>query len=199
MCPMPTTPRAYVAAIAACLVMAVLPDAADARGGGHAGMGNHMGMSASHALGAAHADAPRGGAGGKQTAPQPPSQSQTAAAAAAAAAATQNTSIPTTALPPSAIATPAPQTTAVAPLSPPPAQTIEFERRPGADRSHGFGGGFEREPQRIGAQCTGRRRRHPASLHGLLGPRHAYEQGRMARGLHAHAEPAGPAHARALS
>ena len=103
--------------------MALLPDAADARGGGHAGMGNHMGLSASHAL------APRMpmplAAAGKQSASQPPSQSQTEAAAAAAAAATQNTFIPTTALPPSAIATPAPQTTAVAPLSPPPAQTIE--------------------------------------------------------------------------
>jgi hypothetical protein len=66
--------------------------------------------------------------GGKQTGPQPPSQSQTAAAAAAAA--TQNTSIPTAALPPSAIATPAPQTPAVAPLSPPPAQTIESSGGP---------------------------------------------------------------------
>jgi hypothetical protein len=120
-----TTPRAYVAAMAACLVITILPGAADARGGAHGVMGSRMGIATSHT------SAPRmlmpltTAPGGKQTGPQPPSQ-----AAAAAAAATQSTSIPTTAPPPSVVAAPAAQAPTIAPLSPSPAQTIESSGGP---------------------------------------------------------------------
>jgi len=114
--------------MAASLVIISLPGAADARGGGgHGGMAGHMGMATSQTL-TSRAMMPLATApGGKQAAPQSPSQSQTAAAAAAAVAAAgpQSMTIPTTPLPPSAIRTPAPQESAIAPLSPSPAQIID--------------------------------------------------------------------------
>lgn len=115
----------YLAAIAANLAITALPHTAYARGGGHGGMVGRMGTAPSHAL-MPQALAPHTTASGaKQTGPQPPSQSQAAAAAASAAATTQSTPIPTSSLPPSAIAAPAPQAPAIAPLSAGPGQIID--------------------------------------------------------------------------
>ena len=114
-----------LAAAAATLTIPALPQAADARGGSHSGTVGRMRMASphvpmSHAL-ALHAAQ---SSSGKQAGPQPPSQSQ-AAAAAAAAATTQSAPIPTSSLPPSAIAAPATQAPAIAPLSAGPNQIID--------------------------------------------------------------------------
>jgi hypothetical protein len=115
----------YLMAVAASLAITALPHIAEARDGGHGGMAGRMGTAPSHVLMpyalTPHAAAP----GGKQTSPRPPSQSQAAAAAAAAAASTQSTPIPTSSLPPSAIAAPATQVPAIAPLSASPGQIID--------------------------------------------------------------------------
>lgn len=66
---------------------------------------------------------------GKQASPQPPSQSQAAAAAAAAATA-QSAPIAVSPLPPSAIAAPATQAPAIAPLSAGPGQITESSGGP---------------------------------------------------------------------
>lgn len=118
-----------LAAAAASIVIPALPHAADARGGGHSGMIGRMGVASPHLQHMPHATAPQAAqsGGGKQASPQPPSQSQAAAAAAAASATatTQSTPIPTSSLPPSAIAAPATQAPAIAPLSAGPGQIID--------------------------------------------------------------------------
>jgi hypothetical protein len=124
MCPMITPRQAYRAVLAAGVALALLPAAADARGGGHGGIGAHMGTATFHPLAAAapamHAASPQ------------PSKMQTgappnAASLLAGSAITSGpppAAVPDAPLPASAIGAPAPQATAIAPLSPPPATVI---------------------------------------------------------------------------
>jgi len=104
-----------LAAIAAGFVIAVAPQAATARGGGHGGMAAHFGIATPHAM-APLASMP----GGKQTGSQPPSQSRMGVTASSPPSAP---ALPD-ALPPSAIAAPTSELPTIAPLSPPVTTTF---------------------------------------------------------------------------
>jgi hypothetical protein len=129
--------RHLVALTAAIILCSAISAPADARGGGGGGRsGGHMRMATHSPMTPPHTPAslasPAAGMpGGGSTKSSPPSTSQAISdGAAAAAAATQVTPSTTAALPPSAIGTPAPQATAIAPLSQPPAQVLESSGGP---------------------------------------------------------------------
>jgi hypothetical protein len=112
--------KGCLAGAAATLVLTALPHIADARGGG-----GHGGMV--HPL-MPHGSQPATSPPSKQLSQPAPSQSVSQAQAAAAASVAvlpQAPSVPSTALPPSAIAAPARQEATIAPLSPVPAQIID--------------------------------------------------------------------------
>ncbi len=124
---MPALRYLSLAAVAASLLITGTPDAASARGGGHGGMRAAPGIAGLHKampLALAPGNEQQSALDTKQSGSQAPSQSQ-AAAAAAVAAATQSTPVPDAPLPSSTIAAPIPQMPAIAPLSPPPAQSLE--------------------------------------------------------------------------